>query len=339
MNTNSDNRYNGRDLSIDAARGVALFLVVLSHAHHLPYYLTSFYIIAFFFLSGWLYKPGKSYDKNIRKKAKRVLIPYFVNSAVLLLCFSAFNNFSLEYVKTALTGIIYSRNVIEIGTNPIMISGNAPLWYLTSFFTTSLLFHILVDRYTRDTKTVVLLISVLIIASILLSRIPRLFPWSLEMVPFFTIIMILAFYLKKKGFQLNLSWTVTSIIIIFYCVLCSETGSLNLSIRNYGCGGQIPALLIGLTGTIATTSLCYKNTIAPLQWFFISIGTNSITVLSFHLLFFSVYGALCKRFFSFLNFNITGLPYDLIIVFLSVFSCIVLGKFVEIIRIRISRHI
>ena len=237
MSTNNKYELIGRDVSIDAARGVALFLVVLSHAHHLPYYLTSFYIIAFFFLSGWLYKPGKKYTLNIRNKTKRVLIPYFVNSAILLFAFSAINGFSPDFINAALIGILYSRNVIEIGTSPIMISGNAPLWYLTSFFTTILLFHILVDRYTRDIKTVVLLISILIIASILLSKIPILLPWSLEMVPFFTIIMILAFYLKKQGFQLSLSWTVTGISIIFYCVLCSETGSLNLSIRNYGWGG------------------------------------------------------------------------------------------------------
>lgn len=234
-----NNKYEliGRDVSIDAARGVALFLVVLSHAHHLPYYLTSFYIIAFFFLSGWLYKPGKKYSVYIRNKAKRVLIPYFVNSAILLFCFSLFNGFSHDFVKTALVGIFYSRNVIEIGSNHIMISGNAPLWYLTSFFSTSLLFHILVDRYTRDTKTVVLLISILITASLLLCRITILLPWSIEMVPFFTIVMISGYYLKKEGVQLSLSWAVTFIIIILYSVYCSETGSLNLSIRDYGRGG------------------------------------------------------------------------------------------------------
>ncbi len=69
---------------LDIARGIGLLLVIISHSCGLSPYLINYYIPLFFVVSGYLYKEGRSYGENIRHKAKRLLIPYFGYSAVLL---------------------------------------------------------------------------------------------------------------------------------------------------------------------------------------------------------------------------------------------------------------
>ena len=324
---------SARDNAIDAARGVALFLVVFSHARHNSYYITAFYITAFFFLSGWLYKPGKTYKENIKKKALRVLLPYFLNSIVLLAVYAAINSFSIDYIKTAIGGIIYSRNIVCVGDSPIMVSGNAPLWYLTAYFSTSLLFHNLVDRVTDSWGHLALTSLMLITISIIMAQLPFLMPWSLDMVPFFTVIMLLSYNAKKNGLNLNMKWLTTLLVIIGYIGLTYDNGSVNLSIRNYG-GGQISALCLGISGTLGCISLCYKKELKYICNFFVEIGTNSIVVLSYHLLFFFIFRSIYRRYIlPYCGNSIEDtFIYDLIIVLMSVLSCVAIGKVYEVVK-------
>ena len=69
---------------LDVARGFGLLLVIISHSCGLSRFLINYYIPLFFVVSGYIYKEGRSYKENIEHKAKRLLIPYFGYSAVLL---------------------------------------------------------------------------------------------------------------------------------------------------------------------------------------------------------------------------------------------------------------
>ena len=62
---------------LDVARGIGLLLVIISHSCGLSPYLINYYIPLFFVVSGYLYKPGRSYGENVVHKAKRLLAPYF----------------------------------------------------------------------------------------------------------------------------------------------------------------------------------------------------------------------------------------------------------------------
>ena len=62
---------------LDVARGIGLLLVIISHSCGLSPYLINYYIPLFFVVSGYLYKPGRSYGENMAHKAKRLLVPYF----------------------------------------------------------------------------------------------------------------------------------------------------------------------------------------------------------------------------------------------------------------------
>lgn len=50
---------------LDVARGIGLLLVIISHSCGLSPYLINYYIPLFFVVSGYLYKPGRSYGENM----------------------------------------------------------------------------------------------------------------------------------------------------------------------------------------------------------------------------------------------------------------------------------
>jgi len=327
-----------RNYTIDVARGVALFLVALSHAHDTTHYVSSFYIVAFFFLSGMLYKPGRSYGQNVRKKAKRVLLPYFVNSGILLVAYILTMSFSVDQTINAIKGILYSRYFITNAEECVLGSiANAPLWYLTAFFSTSLLFHLVVNRFTNSWKQAVLLCIILISMSVMLAQLPILLPWSIDMTPFFTIVMITGYLFAKQKVSYEFSWAATGALLLGYLAFCYENGPINLSIRDFG-HGQTTALATGICGTLTCMSLCARERFSLLRTFFLKIGTNSIVVLSFHLFFFAYYKAFMRK----IILPMTGAQIedsvllDLLLMMLAILTCLMIGYLMDYRKKRLS---
>lgn len=330
-----------RDLSIDAARGVALFLVVLSHTCQVPHCFCDFFIIAFFFLSGYLYKPGKSYGCNVKKKAKRVLIPYFANSLALLAISALIDSYSAKTLKLAVFGVLYSR--FSMGNLVLMFSHNAPLWYLTAFFATSLLFHVVVDYFSNTWERTALLFVMFETATIALFSVPILLPWSLDMAPLFCTAMMVGYLFKKHGINFDFGWGVTAVILVGYMALCYSTGRINLSIRDLGndASGGLNVLALGVCGTVACVSLCKERCFRPFERFFVSIGTNTIVVLCYHLIFFDLgkflYGIALGTYVGG-SFNSTFL-FSFIIAILSVFCCLALGYIVDFVKNKFNQYV
>jgi len=121
---------------MDVARGLALLLVMISHAHGLSSFLIFYYIQIFFIISGYIYKPGRSYGDNIRRKAKRLLVPYFGYSA-LLWCAYALIRRDMGEMKQSLFGIFYSRfclykNATHTENVYLLDIANGAMWYLSA---------------------------------------------------------------------------------------------------------------------------------------------------------------------------------------------------------------
>ena len=127
---------------LDVARGIGLLLVIISHSCGLSPYLINYYIPLFFVVSGYLYKPGRSYGENVVHKAKRLLVPYFGYSALLLVFYRAIGRTWQETGRSAL-GVLYSRYCLFDTTTHqdnvfLFTVANGAMWYLTAFFVTSL---------------------------------------------------------------------------------------------------------------------------------------------------------------------------------------------------------
>lgn len=69
-----------RILWIDILRGIAMFLVVYGHTSQnaeIKKYIYAFHMPLFFIISGFVYH-CTSYPKYMKRKAQRLLLPYFV---------------------------------------------------------------------------------------------------------------------------------------------------------------------------------------------------------------------------------------------------------------------
>ena len=158
---------------LDIARGIGLLLVIISHSCGLSSYLINYYIPLFFVVSGYIYKPGRSYGENIGRKAKRLLIPYFGYSAVLL-AFYALMGRSMREMGESVFGVLYSRYCLYDTTTHtdnvyLFTVANGAMWYLTAFFVTSLVYHLVIDRCLASRKFLLGCAAVLIAVTMALA--------------------------------------------------------------------------------------------------------------------------------------------------------------------------
>ena len=99
-----DNKPTQRLPYIDIAKAIALMLIVYSHTTNCygQTYLGSFFIAAFFLLSGYTSKYKVSWKQHLIKRAQRLLIPYLLFSVVFILLCRNFTFYDL-------LGVVYSR--------------------------------------------------------------------------------------------------------------------------------------------------------------------------------------------------------------------------------------
>ena len=210
---------------------------------------------------------------------------------------------------------------------------NGPMWFFTAFFSTSLVFHLIVDKVVNDTKRLMLLFCLGILCSMALNTLPVLLPWSLDMVPFFTIAMIVGYYVKINTTQFNWGWVAIITSAVIYIGVVYESGAENLSIRNYG-GGVVNAMLSGLAGTFLCLGLCKKKCIR----FFVKVGTNTIVVLSYHL---PILGVLRTALSHHLP-TMTGgcrILCEIAIVLLTILTCLLVGMLYEKVKIQVENSL
>lgn len=66
-----------RNRSLDIARGICIFLIVLSHSYCTwESWFTFYYVQVFFFLSGVFFKSSYTLENALYKKSKGLIFPY-----------------------------------------------------------------------------------------------------------------------------------------------------------------------------------------------------------------------------------------------------------------------
>lgn len=198
---------------IDAAKAVAMFIVVLNHSElRIPgvnFWGGMFFVPAFFLLSGYTYHPGNgSYKEYVKKKAKRLLIPYLTANLFLFLFFLIkmvlTHNLPSDFVVRSLLGILYGRNQIFISTDyhsNLMINLNAPTWFLPALFVALIMLEGFYRLCKGNGKKVVLIVVVYaLFATGYHYFVPVLLPWCLDIMPFFLLMMLAGNLLKKIDF-------------------------------------------------------------------------------------------------------------------------------------------
>lgn len=262
---------------IDIAKAIGLCLVILSHTTcpQLMFFAIGCFVPIFYITSGYT---TKSID--IAKRAKRLLIPYVLFSAGLLLLYAlqqGLSSNSLEEMPTALGGVIYSRYCFfsygAAENITLLKAGNAPLWFLTSMFTAYLALVPLLKWH----KWQAWIIGGYLILTFLLAQLPILLPWSIDCAPLMAIFIYCGMKMRDHNLLDNRSWLLWSAVFIGYCVITIINGLENLSVRDYG-KSILLCLTSGLLGSMLLLKLSKWIEASKIGSYLAAIGRYSLTI-------------------------------------------------------------
>ncbi len=129
---------------IDAAKGLGIILVIMSHAPMNPElraFLFAFHMPLFFYLSGVVFKPSRQAPLTfVKKKARGLLLPYFIFSAITYVTwFVLFRH--LPFTPGENVDPIHPFTGIFLSTpENYQLTYNPAIWFLTCLFLVELLF-------------------------------------------------------------------------------------------------------------------------------------------------------------------------------------------------------
>lgn len=329
----------GRYKHIDIARGIGMILVVAGHAVGISMYLTCFFMQLFFVLSGYVYKQGKSYKENVKRKAERLLIPYFSGSIALLIIYKILGRTSQETIFSGI-GILYSRycfyNVESITDKEnifFLNIANGATWYLTALFTAGVIYYWVIDACIESKKRCIGCILSFLVVSMCLNKLPVLLPWSVDIAFSGAILMIIGTLLERKCDIRKWKKRWIFLIAVLYFVLATFNPGINISVRKYGAygNGSIPLfILIGICGSV----LCmWIGTVLESVWIgkiFAYIGRNTVFILVFHMFILQIIETMVKKIVELPTQGSTwNFLYQIARITIAITGCLVFNKCFE----------
>lgn len=282
-----------RDLRIDAAKALAIVLVVLGHAKGIPQAFTilvySFHVPLFFFVSGWVgegHGSARAGWKAWKKLARTLLVPY--------VCF-----FALGYAYWLLTRNI-GEKAARWGDRPWweplqgLVSGIGPelyvqpaLWFLPALFVTTLAYLYLRRRVLPGWMA----LGAGVVSWLWIGWFPGLglrLPFALDVLP------VALFFFSAGALCSYAGWllprtpagNLVGLVVLGlpWLVLAWRNGRVDINQLEFGYS-RIVFLVAALLGTAMT--LCAAQLLARWRWVQ-WIGRNTLLVLCTHLLVFFV---------------------------------------------------
>ena len=297
-----------RVLWLDIAKAAGIIIVLLVHTGRsfgpVSFFGGMFYMPIFFILAGmtFRYKPEERFGSFVKKKAKRLLVPYFGYNLFLFLFFFLKNDLLAGQVSAEsffpLLGILYSRNCLFPMDSPanvyFMQILNAPTWFLTGMFVSYLLFWLVMKAAEGKLRTAVYLNFGVLLAAVLVHYLcPVLLPWSLDCALYAVSFLLFGKALSEKGIVERLYRKPGAVLLLaaVFAVLSWLNGSVNMSVADYG-HSMILYLIVGCAGSllVMVLSLFLEKHMGLLGKSFGFLGRHTLPVLCLHLFVYSLIG-------------------------------------------------
>lgn len=277
-----------RNKSIDIAKGIAILLVILGHISTTPlilkYWLYSFHIPLFFICSGILFSNKNeemSFLSFIKKKARRLLVPYFSLGIILWLCVKLLSVFT-AYTHNATLDIKFDI----IGLIKALLLGHRlhehyfSMWFICTLFISELLFYFVVKIW-QNTLLLGVLSIVLVYGSSHMFKYINGTYWSMDLVLICIAFLSVGYLLRKHALINKLSnkkllLPVLLLNITFMYLnfrVCGMTDLFYCNIGNpfyYLCESLFGSWLVLIVSTIIETSKLFEF-----------LGRNSLVVYIF----------------------------------------------------------
>jgi len=339
---------------LDWAKVLGIFIVVFGHYHSLmsipfqnnllwnnTYNIASFHMQLFFIIAGVLFKV-RPIKEEFKKSVHRLLIPYFIISAICLIIYTIINDVSVkEFIKNII-GILSGYDFFHYAGFG-KISG--PLWFVWSLFcikiVISLYYHLIKIKKPILAYGIMILCFITAIVTIFKGAV---FPFRIDSSSIGLLFFIIGFKGKYYFEKINLA-------NIKYVLLISGVALLILAISIYfnidyddinskpsinWCiwGNNFMLYVIsGISGSVLIFSLSrlisgFKNNII------MNISNGTMIILGFNMLLYSFFNGIIKsdNFFIAVLFSlfILSLSYIIIILAKKYLPILLDGKIVKI---------
>lgn len=285
-----------RRQDVDFFRGVGIICMILGHIivndNVFNHIIHAFHMPMFFIISGMFWKPCDSYTDFIKKKAKSLLLPYFLFGLIHYVVYIIY-----YYRDPAMPKLSPIIRLIGDNTEGLPIAG--ALWFLTALFFCEILYTCIAKAKSHVWRG--LIITVLAIIGLL---IPYLFnirlPLALDIS--FVCLPLFAFgHLYKRIDEFNKFWNIgiTISILLVGIIISIVNGSVNVRASHYSIVPlfYIAALFISiglLKLSAAVYDIAWPNAIRSIIKEICFVGKNSIVYLILNQLVILVLAKICQ---------------------------------------------
>ena len=301
----------------DVAKGIAILGVVLFHIlyiHKDIYAIFAgsmgFVMSMFFFLSGYNYKPGRTYKENVLRRVKNLLVPFLIYVSVIIISLGAYflikGTYSFEQIINAVlysfTGskFVAHFGILRTDIADLVFAGIRVSWFVIMLFGASLIFYAVVDLALKNIKWFISINAALLAVTIIVAFINYWPP--LYIAESFTIASIMIFGAMFKKYHLfeirnTLIVVLTSIgAYLTYIVMQLFLRGSGLMIagnmiNHFGQFEGLLVLLYAVIGSYAFVNFCKLVVkVKALRIVFTFLGNNSAQLLLLHSFVFVILG-------------------------------------------------
>lgn len=283
------------------------------------------FVPVFFVASGYTTK-----TIELKKKAKRLLLPYALFNIALVTLFilkQACFGSTHEGIFENIGGILYSRYAIYPLSKEdnifLMQASNAPMWFLTSMFTA----YAALKPLLACPKLKGGVICSYLIITWGLSKLPFLLPWSLDSAFLMAIFIYAGIVCRNTTILENNKWWLWIALVIGYGGTTYINGYENLSVREYG-NSIVLSLIAGILGSLLIIKGSMWLSKYKIGNHLARIGQHSLTIFCIQMPLLVCANFLCGSIFS-----------NIMVALIQVVTTIALGYIIAIIAHRIMPNV
>ncbi len=156
-----------RKTYVDYIKAIGIIFVVLGHINFanviIKSWIYSFHMPLFFFATGLVMKPKKTYAEFMEKKFMALIIPYFVWALI-------YSDFTF-------------RNILKImyGSYSMIVAAGSltSLWFLPAMFIAILIANTILC-FVKNRRNIIIVSAVLMLCATILPKVERGYPWCVD---------------------------------------------------------------------------------------------------------------------------------------------------------------
>lgn len=280
---------------LNQLRGFAIIMIVMMHTlgycekmEPLSTYIGSFVVPLFFFISGYLFKnkPEEKLSKYAKRKALRVLVPYFSFALLSLIPFYLFAGGiqdSLGTSKIIHDNIFHSiLSIFYASGHSGWLAQNSPLWFLPCYFVVICLAKALcnkTDKMKFSHKKVCFMLFFVVFGWAIYKYANFAYPFCLETAIVMLYFYFLGYFVRQR--LINSSSTKTWICLAFLAagfIIHNYNGRISCMNNNYD-NSYITFIIAASLTCVGYLLLFRKFDAGKLMSY---IGVNTLPILVFH---------------------------------------------------------